>query len=45
VDDALADAILAGALHAGDTARLSVAEGAVRVEALSRQPAHSAQAA
>jgi ATP-dependent Clp protease ATP-binding subunit ClpC len=42
VDDALADAILAGALHLGDTARLSMAEGAVRVEALSRQPAAQA---
>ncbi|HEV2238703.1 MAG TPA: hypothetical protein VGR57_18745, partial [Ktedonobacterales bacterium] len=45
VDDALADAILAGALHDGDTARLRVAEGAVRVEALSREPAPTAQAA
>jgi ATP-dependent Clp protease ATP-binding subunit ClpC len=45
VDDALADAILAGTLHAGDTARLSMAEGAVRVEALSHQPAPAAQAA
>ncbi|HEY7983584.1 MAG TPA: ATP-dependent Clp protease ATP-binding subunit [Ktedonobacterales bacterium] len=45
VDDALADAILAGTLHAGDTARVSMAAGAVRVEALSREPAPAAQAA
>jgi ATP-dependent Clp protease ATP-binding subunit ClpC len=42
VDDALADAILAGTLREGDTARLRVAEGGVRVEALSREPAPQA---
>jgi ATP-dependent Clp protease ATP-binding subunit ClpC len=47
VDDALADAILAGELHTGDVARLSMADGAVRVAAaprvaLSGQPAQAA---
>jgi ATP-dependent Clp protease ATP-binding subunit ClpC len=44
VDDALADAILAGELHAGQTARLSVADGAVRVTAATpvAQPAQAA---
>ncbi|HKB49670.1 MAG TPA: AAA family ATPase, partial [Ktedonobacterales bacterium] len=47
VDDALADAILAGELNTGDVARLSMADGAVRVAAtprvaLSGQPAQAA---
>jgi ATP-dependent Clp protease ATP-binding subunit ClpC len=44
VDDALADALLAGALHSGQTARLSVVDGAVRVEAATpvAQPARAA---
>jgi ATP-dependent Clp protease ATP-binding subunit ClpC len=44
VDDTLADAILAGELHSGQTARLNVADGGVRVAA--EMPlAQSAQAA
>jgi ATP-dependent Clp protease ATP-binding subunit ClpC len=41
VDDALADAILAGELHSGQIAKLAMADGAVRVEAADRvaQPA------
>jgi ATP-dependent Clp protease ATP-binding subunit ClpC len=38
VDDALADAILAGELSAGQTATLTLAEGAVRVTAADREP-------
>jgi ATP-dependent Clp protease ATP-binding subunit ClpC len=34
VDDALADAILAGELHAGEMARLSAADGAVQVQSV-----------
>ena len=38
VDDALADAILSGTLSAGQTAVLSIADNAVRAEALIAEP-------
>jgi len=38
VDDALADAILTGALRPGQTARLSMNEGIIKVFALTPEP-------
>jgi len=44
VDDALADAILGGTLHAGQTALLSVVDGALKIEAVDPTPDHDLEA-